>query len=438
MVRNTQGYRKDLNLSETEEDKKAIDALAGAGTADNLSYLQNNLRNTSKIAYRSIDSEGFFSNNVSRVLSATNITTVISGNQTIIRIKLSNPFLLEISDQIELSGISNKPEFNKTYSVESISTDLTEIALKNYSEAYGGNLEGSDGTIGTIVITLLPIDLFTYTNDDMVTVSEEVTINITDPASNNVSVASTTLSPNTNYFVCDSNALTRFRLSNNSSVSGIDKINIPESALEGKTITVTPESFNFIRKEPVHQENLVNYIKPSIQDDEHFSWLGGSTINDTFDSTQQTIEIADIVSERKYKGTSDTTTDDSIKLQGAVVLHDPDNFNSSFSQIIESSDAPGMYIGDVRAFSSDNNPWEKSEEGNPVGILSTQSYEVSIGDLAFLDGNNIDGSFQVTGADLSDVSPAEDAKNFTHKIPVVIQDENGNKETFSILLTKQN
>ena len=87
MVRNTQGYRKDLNLSETEEDKKAIDALAGAGTADNLSYLQNNLRNTSKIAYRSIDSEGFFSNNVSRVLSATSITAVISGNQTIIRIK---------------------------------------------------------------------------------------------------------------------------------------------------------------------------------------------------------------------------------------------------------------------------------------------------------------------------------------------------------------
>ena len=436
MVRNTQGYRKDLNLSETEEDKKTIDALAGAGTADNLSYLQNNLRNTSKIAYRSIDSEGFFSNNVSRVLSATSITAVISGNQTIIRIKLSNPFLLEISDQIELSGISNKPEFNKTYSLESISTDLTEIALKNYSEAYGGNLEGSDGTIGTIVITLLPIDLFTYTNDDMVTVSEEVTINITD--SSNVSIASTTLSPNTNYFVCDSDALTKFRLSNKSSVSGIDKINIPESALEGKTITVTPESFNFIRKEPVHQENLVNYIEPSIQDDESFSWLGGSTINQTFDSTQQTIEIADIVSETKYKGTSDTTTDDSIKLQGAVVLHDPDNYNTDANKVLGSSAAPGMYIGDVRAFSSDNNPWEKSEEGNPVGILSTQSYEVSIGDLAFLDGNNIDGSFQVTGADLSDVSPAEDAKNFTHKIPVVIQDENGNKETFSILLTKQN
>ena len=437
MVRNTQGYRKDLNLSETEVDKKALDALAGSGTADNLSYLQNNLRNTSSIAYRSIDSEGFFSNNVSRILPATSITTVIDGNKTNIQIQLSDPFLLEISDQIQLSGIENKPEFNRSYSLGNISTDLKNITLINYSEAYGGNLEGIDGTTDTIVVTLLPIDLFTYTNDDIVTVSEEVTINITDPASNNASIASTTLSPNKNYFVCDSDALTKFRLSNKSSVSGVDKINIPEGSLAGKTVTVTPEFFNFIRKEPVHQENLVNYIKPPVQDDQYFSWIG-STINGTFDSTQQTIEIADIVSERKYKGTADTTTDDSIKLQGAVVLHDPDNFNSSFSQIEGNSDAPGMYIGDVRAFSSDNNPWEKSDDGNPVGILSTQSYEISIGDLAFLDGNNIDGSFQVTGVNLLDVSPAEDAKNFTHKMPVVIEDENGNKETFSILLTKQN
>ena len=435
MVRNTQGYRKDLNLSETEEDQKAIDALAGAGTADNLSYLQNNLRNTSKIAYRSIDSEGFFSNNVSRVLPATSISTVIEGSRTNIEIQLSNPFLLEISDQIQLSGIENKPEFNRSYSLGNISTDLKSITLINYSEAYGGNLEGSDGTTDTIVVTLLPIDLFTYTNDDIVTVSEEVTISVTE---NNVSIASTTLSPNKNYFVCDSDALTKFRLSNKSSVSGIDKIDIPESSLAGKTVTVTPEFFNFIRKEPVHQENLVNYIKPDVQDDQYFSWLGSSTINGTFDSTQQTIEIADIVSERKYKGTADTTTDDSIKLQGAVVLHDPDDYNTSANKVLGSSAAPGMYIGDVRAFSSDNNPWEKSNDGNPVGILSTKSEEISIGDLAFLDGNNIDGSFQVTGVNLLDVSPAEDAKNFTHKMPVVIQDENGNKETFSILLTKQN
>ena len=437
MVRNTQGYRKDLNLSETEVDKKALDALAGSGTADNLSYLQNNLRNTSSIAYRSIDSEGFFSNNVSRILPVTSITTSIDGNKTNIQIQLSDPFLLEISDQIELSGIVNKPEFNRSYSLGNITTDLKNITLINYSEAYGGNLEGIDGTTDTIVVTLLPIDLFTYTNDDMVTVSEEVTISVTE---NNVSIASTTLSPNKNYFVCDSDALTKFRLSNKSSVSGIDKIDIPEGSIElaGKTVTVTPEFFNFIRKEPVHQENLVNYIQPARQDDQYFSWLGNSTINQTFDSTQQTIETADIVSGRKFKGTADTTTDDSIKLQGAVVLHDPDDYNTSANKVLGSSAAPGMYIGDVRAFSSDNNPWEKSNDGNPVGILSTQSEEISIGDLAFLDGNNIDGSFQVTGVNLLDVSPAEDAKNFTHKIPVVIEDENGNKEIFSILLTKQN
>ena len=51
-----QGYRRDLNLQETTNDTVALDNLAGAGTADDISYLQNNLRNTSNIAYNSIDS----------------------------------------------------------------------------------------------------------------------------------------------------------------------------------------------------------------------------------------------------------------------------------------------------------------------------------------------------------------------------------------------
>ena len=65
MAIQNQGFRRDLNLLETEDDRNALDNLAGAGTNKDLAFLQNNLRNTSSIAYRSIDSEGFFSNNVS-------------------------------------------------------------------------------------------------------------------------------------------------------------------------------------------------------------------------------------------------------------------------------------------------------------------------------------------------------------------------------------
>ena len=46
-----QGYRRDLNLSETENEEEAISNLMGTGIDDDLRYLQNNLRNTSRIAF---------------------------------------------------------------------------------------------------------------------------------------------------------------------------------------------------------------------------------------------------------------------------------------------------------------------------------------------------------------------------------------------------
>ena len=46
-----QGYRRDLNLSETESEAEAINNLGGAGISDDLRFIQNNLRNTSKIGF---------------------------------------------------------------------------------------------------------------------------------------------------------------------------------------------------------------------------------------------------------------------------------------------------------------------------------------------------------------------------------------------------
>ena len=51
MAISNQGYRRDLNLQETTNDTVALDNLAGAGTADDISYLQNNLRNTSNVGF---------------------------------------------------------------------------------------------------------------------------------------------------------------------------------------------------------------------------------------------------------------------------------------------------------------------------------------------------------------------------------------------------
>ncbi len=90
-----QGYRRDLNLQETTNDTVALDNLAGAGTADDISYIQNNLRNTSNIAFNSIDSNGFFSFATDRLISASAISTVGDGNNTTITVTLTNSYLLK-------------------------------------------------------------------------------------------------------------------------------------------------------------------------------------------------------------------------------------------------------------------------------------------------------------------------------------------------------
>ena len=189
MAISNQGYRRDLNLQETINDTVALDNLAGAGTADDISYLQNNLRNTSSLAYSS-NSNGFFT----------------------------------------------FPE-----SVEAI-----------------------------------------FTNDDVVSVGTTV------------SIGSTTLQPSIDYYICNSNGETQFKISTTSSSSAVGVSTITISG------TPSPVSFDIVRKNPVHKENLRNYIAPEVQDAVgEFSWT--SNLNGTFDSTAANIDTAKYFIDKKYR-----------------------------------------------------------------------------------------------------------------------------------------
>ena len=316
-TKSNQGFLKSLNLLETPNDTTAINNLAGAGIANDLRIIQNNLRNISTIS-------------------------VTSSN-----IPVSGGFF--------------------TYS----------------------NNE------------------FVFTNDDVVGVSV------------NVNVGSTTLSVGTNYFVCNSNGETQFKLSftpsSGGGSTGVNTINVG---------TNNSYNFNLIRKDAVTEQNLINYIQPDIQD---FSYLSsGGSVNSTMNATASNNETAAFFITKKYRVDEDRTIPKDIKFEGTVIIKDPVALNVNTAGLANEK-SPGVFIGDTRAFSSDNSPW--SEIPAAAGItsaLSTSSTEVSVAELNF---DNSAGTIIIEGI-TADSDSSVLATTFTHKLPVVI-----NGETYYLLLS---
>ena len=426
-----QGYRRDLDLSETTDEENAIDNLMGTGVSKDLRYIQNNLRNTSRIPFNIVDSNGFFYFGGENTLAISSLSSNIpvGTNNTRITIVLTHPYLLKVGNLVELQGITESSSLNGQYTVTAVSVDLTTIRVVKNNFTY----ENSSISISGVSFIHKPENIFTYTEDDVVNVSVATTFT--------VGAASTTLSKGIDYYVTQSNGINKFKLSKtpSSSVLGLSTITVANNA-PADTPSGSGE-FEFIRKDPVHRQQLINYILPEIQDDNDFNYINNESINDTFDTTQTNIEGAEYFSLKKYRGDQSVTTSDSIKFEGSVVLNDPDNYIVGSG--VGNVNAPGIYIGDTRAFSSDNNPWNKNGTEGAVGAaLTTSAEEVSIGELAFLDGT--DGNSMVLKFDTISDTPDDDfddltgsviASSFTHKIPIKVEDANGNQESYYLLVS---
>ena len=302
MAKQNQGFIKDLNLVETTNDTVAINNLAGAGIANDLRIIQNNLRNISTISCDTV-TDGFFS---------------------------------------------------------------------------------------------FPNNEFVFTDDDIVGVGT------------NVTVGATTLTFGTEYFICNSNGETQFKLSATPSTVGIATI-IPSN------VSATGIEIIFIRKDAVTQDNIVNYIQPQYQD-ENFSYLSGTTINNSLRNVSSQNETARFFISKKYREDEDRTTSNNLNYEGIISISDPVNLNIN-SAGLSNVKSPGIYIGETRAFSSDNNPWSEDSSA-----LLTNSTEVLIGELNFANNITIEG---ITATSATSVL----ATTFTHKLPVVI-----NGETYYLLL----
>ena len=326
-----QGFRKDLNLGEEINDTNAINNLGGAGIANDLRIIQNNLRNKD-------------------VLTFTDAST-------------------------------------------------------NY-DALNGMFKFPD------------LDLI-YTNDDQVTPETDV-LN-----SSNVGVLTAGIA----YFVVSSDGETQFGLSERPSTDPLGVSTITGAIQDYASI-------EFVRSCPVVFENTSNFVEPRLLSG--FKYL--IDLNDSFDVIQARNDFAKFDLTRKFKGNANTLTNDPFKTEGSMVIDDPDSYNST-PDSLTFINSPGVFIGTTRAFSSDNNPWEK------VGTaLQTEGHFVSIADL-FIDGlsngssveakqrngssNATRNNIRINGIDVSNVSgTVNTSTDFTHKLPIVV-----NGETYYMLMT---
>ena len=398
-----QGYRQDLNFLEHTNDTLALSNLGGVGIAQDLRIIQNNLRNTSRLPFNSVDlTTDAFAFDTDKVVS---ISQIVAGpdpdisNASLITVELVTPYHTYPGGIITVSGATGGvgSQLNGTYPSVLIGAGGTSVSYRKLNISISGVVSGSDASSSNVRFSSNTNSV--YTNDDVVTVSESV------------SVGSTTLNAGTKYFICNSDALTKFQLSFTDSNTGISTVNISS----------TPSQFNFIKDEPVSRFNLEQFIKPDIQDTDTFGSYLASSINGIFDSTQTLIENSNYFVTKKYKGTESTTVDTEIKFEGTVNIFDPNNFNSNLGAVTGSALSPGIFIGGTRAFSADNNPWSINSS---ISSLETSADEVTIGELLFGDELIIDG-INATAA-----SDGKTAQSFTHKIPVVI-----NGETYYLLMT---
>ena len=415
-----QGYRVDLNLKETPSDADAWGNLYKAEVAEDLKVWVNNKRNLSIIKFNHEN-------------ETTGIGSVHNG---FFEFGIDNEFVFTKDDVV---GFSHDVRFPTSDGSGNItipsSSDLYVMQSDGYTKFKLSSTSINDTSTVQIAIPITGNpnqiagrawsdhgSLIGFTHDGKRDTSRSSSVSGVSATGGDGTGGTFDVS-DYGYVITLANIGQNYKKGNT--------LTIPSAAIGGGSdikITITSvQDLELQRRDPVEQDHMINFQKPIQQDTEGFSYFGGGTIINAFDSTQTYIEEAKYFVKKKYKGTDNTETDRDVKFEGSVSIGDTTGYNQT-GTAIDSKEAdgitpksPGVYIGDTRAFSTDNNPWSESGDA-----LLTESEEVTIGELYFNENINISG----IGTMHSD---SQAVSGWTHKMPVII-----NGETYFLLLTKHN
>lgn len=435
----TQGYRVDLNLAETTDESAVWGNLYRSGIDKDLRIITNNLRNKSVHKFNHLspatgigsvfnqffefgsDNEFIFSKDDVVGFSHT-VTFPLSPSGTITIDPATDYYVTESDGRFRFK-ISTRPSFHPLgLDVVDINGNPTHMgsASRPWSDdgslisfkvdgKYDGTRTGSPWNDLSYITD--PTDLRHYTGSGT-------------GAKFNISQVGTNLNV---VITPDSGHVTGMKVGSGYRVGEILTFDSVGGGNDVRVIITDVQDLEVQRRDPVNQGDMLNFIKPEIMDDEHFRWVEGESLTSAFDNTQLRNENAAFFMTKKYRGNADTVTDRDIKFEGSMTIGDPANFNAQPSAHSDAK-SPGVFIGDTRAFSTDNNPWSENIDATNGNSLRTDSEEITIGELNFADGISIAG---IGTATISPATVSATVANggWSHKIPVVI-----NEETYYILL----
>jgi len=238
------------------------------------------------------------------------------------------------------------------------------------------------------------------------------------------------------YYVRDSNGFNEFRLSTSEDLEQL--VDLPPVGTYNRSDEVTLENisnFSKIRRSTdvnaVQTETLTGFLNQSQ------GILGSTTPTALLTAAEENLDFYRFRNTKAITRLTNFLSPTPSVINGYVRVQDVDNLNSTGLNDVK----PGVFIynpatgGGVRAFSSNDNPWSQNES-----YLESSTNKINIGTLrsaTWVTGTTYTARpFSITLKN-SNIAPTVtettivSKNNFTHKVPVVI-----NNETYYLCLQK--
>ncbi len=130
MARQNQGFRRDINLQENTNDTTTLNNLGGAGIANDLRIVQNNLRNISTVSYNSLSNNYFFFGETNEFVFTNDDIVGVSTN-VVVGVGLS--LVKGVNYYVCDSNAKNQFKLSTTPSISGINTvNVTSVSTSNF------------------------------------------------------------------------------------------------------------------------------------------------------------------------------------------------------------------------------------------------------------------------------------------------------------------